>query len=100
VLLLVWVELVPLTFWLDPVAMVEKMLLVGCCNLTSKMSPKAACSRPSTMVEIFWVGDWFWAEVWLKASSLGRERRWLILKGGIIRVVFELKIWWMPNVET
>jgi hypothetical protein len=52
------------------------------------------------MVEIFWVGDWFWAEVWLKASSLGRERRWLILKGGIIRVVFELKIWWMPNVET
>jgi hypothetical protein len=32
-----------------------------CCNLTSGTSSKVVCSRPSAMVERFWVGGWFWA---------------------------------------
>jgi hypothetical protein len=35
-------------------------------------------------------------EVWCKASSPDRERRWLILLGGM--VVFELRTQWVPNV--
>jgi hypothetical protein len=69
---LVWVELAPPTFWLDPAAVVETLLLVGYCNSTSGMLPKAACSRPSVMVERFWVDGWFWVEVSGKASFPGR----------------------------
>jgi hypothetical protein len=32
------------------------------------------------------------------ASSPGRERCWLTLLGGIIRVFFELKTRWAPDV--
>jgi hypothetical protein len=46
---LVWVELAPLAFWLDPVAVVE-VLLAGCRTSTSGISPRVACSEPSTMV--------------------------------------------------
>jgi hypothetical protein len=54
---LVWVELAPPTFWLDPVVMVETLFLVGYCNSTSMMLLKAARSRALAMVERFWVGD-------------------------------------------
>jgi hypothetical protein len=50
VLVLVWVEVTPLAFWLDPAAVVE-VLLVGCKTLTSRMSPRVGFSEPSTMVE-------------------------------------------------
>jgi hypothetical protein len=51
---LVWVELAPPAFWLDPAAVVEVLLLLArCCNSTSRMSPKATCSRPLAMVERF-----------------------------------------------
>jgi hypothetical protein len=60
---LVWVEMAaPPAFWLDHAAVVEALLLAGCRNLTSQMSPKAMCSRPSAMVERFLVGGWFWVE--------------------------------------
>jgi hypothetical protein len=36
--------------------------------------------------------------VWGRASSPSRERHWLILLGGIVRVVFDLRTWWAPNV--
>jgi hypothetical protein len=85
---LVLVELAPPTFWLDPAAVVKMLLLVGYCNSTSRMSLKVVCSRTLMMVEIFWVGGWFWAEVWDKVLSPGHERRWLILLGGIVRVDF------------
>jgi hypothetical protein len=52
----------PPAFWLDHAAVVEALLLAGCCNLTSQMSPKAMCSRPSAIVERFLVGGWFWVE--------------------------------------
>jgi hypothetical protein len=48
---LVWVELVPSPFWLEPMAVVVDMLLVGLCSWTSGISPKAGCSGPSVMVE-------------------------------------------------
>jgi hypothetical protein len=38
----------------------------------------------------------FWLEVSSGASS--RWRRWLIRRGGIVRVVFELRTRWTPNV--
>jgi hypothetical protein len=43
-----------------------------------------------------WSEVWFWSEVWSK-PSLGC-RCWLTLPGGIVRVVFELRTWWVPNV--
>jgi hypothetical protein len=46
---LVWVESGPLTFWLDRVAVVNVLLLAACCNSTSKILPKAMCSRSSTI---------------------------------------------------
>jgi hypothetical protein len=49
---LVWVELAPLAFLLDPAAVVD-VLLAGCWNWTSGISPKASCSRPSVMVARF-----------------------------------------------
>jgi hypothetical protein len=49
--LFVWVELVPLPFGLEHVAVVV-MLLVGWCSWTSGMSPKAGCSGPSVIVEM------------------------------------------------
>jgi hypothetical protein len=52
---LVWVELVPLVFLLDP-AVVVKALLAGCWSWTYGMSFRASCSEPSTMVVRFWVG--------------------------------------------
>jgi hypothetical protein len=58
------------------------------------------CSRSSVIVERFWMGGWFWVEVWGKALSPSHERRWLILLGGIISVVFELRTCWVPNVGT
>jgi hypothetical protein len=47
-----------------------------------------------------WVGGWFWAEVLGRALSPNCERRWLILLGDIIKVVFMLKIRWTSNVGT
>jgi hypothetical protein len=47
---LVWVELVPLMFWLDP-AVVVKVLLAECKTSTSRMLPKVGCYYPSPMVE-------------------------------------------------
>jgi hypothetical protein len=49
---LVWVELAPLAFLLDPAVVVD-VLLAGCWNWTSGISPKASCSRPSVMVARF-----------------------------------------------
>jgi hypothetical protein len=31
--------------------------------------------------------------------SLG-WRRWLVHRGGFIRIVFELRTWWVPNIGT
>jgi hypothetical protein len=95
---LVWVELAPSAFWLDLAVVVETLLLVGYCNSTSGISLKAACSKPSIMVERFSVCGWFWAKAGGKASSLGYERHWLILLGGIIKVIFRLRTRWVPNV--
>jgi hypothetical protein len=47
---LVWVELVPPPFWLEPTAVVD-MLLAGWCSCTSGLSPKARFSGPSMLVE-------------------------------------------------
>jgi hypothetical protein len=58
------VELVPPRLWLDPGAVVEVLLLAGCCNSTFGTSSKAACSSPSAMVERFRVGGWFWVDIW------------------------------------
>jgi hypothetical protein len=44
------------------------------------------------------VGGWFWVEVWGQASSPDHNRHWLILQGGIVRVVFDLRTWWAPNI--
>jgi hypothetical protein len=57
--------------WLDPTAAVDALLLVACGNSTSGMSPKAACSGPSAILERFWVGGWFGVEAWGKAPSPG-----------------------------
>jgi hypothetical protein len=66
---LVWVELPPLAFWRDPTIAVE-VLLAGCWNSTSGMPLKVACSKPSVIVEGFWVGGWFWVEVWARLRPL------------------------------
>jgi hypothetical protein len=59
---LVWVELAPLTFWLDPAAVVDA-LLVGYWSSSSGILPKAACSRPSAIAIKILVGGWFWVVV-------------------------------------
>jgi hypothetical protein len=59
---LVWVELAPLTFWLDPAAVVDT-LLVGYWSSSSGISPKAACSRPYAIAIKILVGGWFWVVV-------------------------------------
>jgi hypothetical protein len=41
-------------------------------------------------VDGWWKGGWFWAEDWSRPSS--GWRRWLTHLGGIIRIVFELRI--------
>jgi hypothetical protein len=41
-------------------------------------------------------GGGFWVEACGRPSS--GWRRWLVHRGGIIRVVFELRPWWAPNV--
>jgi hypothetical protein len=43
-----------------------------------------------------WSGGRFWLEDWSEPSS--RCRRWLTLLGGILRVVFELRTRWAPNI--
>jgi hypothetical protein len=45
---LVWVELVPPSFLLEPAVVVD-MLLVGWCSWTSGMSVKVGCSGPLVM---------------------------------------------------
>jgi hypothetical protein len=52
---LVWVELAPPVFWLDPAAMVG-VLLAGRSTWTSGISPKVGCSEPLVMVQRVWVG--------------------------------------------
>jgi hypothetical protein len=41
-------------------------------------------------------GGWFSSEAWGKPSS--RCKHWMILLSGIVRVVFEPRTWWVPNV--
>jgi hypothetical protein len=65
---LVWVELAPSMFLLDPAAVVE-VLLAGSRTSTFVMSPKVGCSKPLEMVERIYVGGWFWVEVWGRSSS-------------------------------
>jgi hypothetical protein len=64
----------------------------GLWSCTLGMSPKVGCSGSSTMVGRFWVDGW-WRRG-LLVDSLGgpssRCKRWLILLGGITRVVFKL----------
>jgi hypothetical protein len=52
------------------------------------------------MVGRFWVDGWWRGG--LLVDSLGVPsygcKRWLILLGGIARLVFELRTWWVPNV--
>jgi hypothetical protein len=49
-------------------------------------------------VDGWWRGGCFWVEVCGWPSS--GWRRWLVHRGGIIRVVFRLRIRWMSNVGT
>jgi hypothetical protein len=93
---LVWVELVPLAFWLAVLLAVVDVLLARCCNWISGMSLMVRCSEPSTMVERMWVGGLFGAELCGKSSS--GWRRWLNHLGGIVRDVLELGTWWAPNI--
>jgi hypothetical protein len=77
------------------------MLLAGWCSWTSGISSKVECIDPSVIVERIWVDGWwrggrFWGEVSSKPSS--GWRCWLTRLGGIIRVVFELRTRWAPNV--
>jgi hypothetical protein len=89
-ILLVQVKPVPPAFWLAPA--MDVLLLFACCNSTSGISSKAACSRPSVIADRLWVGGCFWVvEGCERASFPGRERHWLILLGGIVIVVFRLK---------
>jgi hypothetical protein len=53
---LIWVELVPPPFWLEPTAVVD--MLVGWCSWTSRMSLKVEHSEPLGMVQRVWVGGW------------------------------------------
>jgi hypothetical protein len=85
-------------FWLDPVATVDA-LLIACCNSTSTILMKVACSRPSAVAGRCWVRGWFWmVEGCEEALSPDCERCWLILLCGIIRVVFRLRTRWTLNV--
>jgi hypothetical protein len=64
------------------------------------MSPKAGCLGSSVMVGRFWVDVW-WRDGLLVDSYGGPSsgcKHWLILLGGIIRVVFELTTQWASNV--
>jgi hypothetical protein len=72
--LFVWVELEPLTFWLDLAAAVDILLLSVCRNSTSGISLNGACSKPLMILGRFWVAGWCWAEIWRKVSSPGRKR--------------------------
>jgi hypothetical protein len=80
---------------------VVNMLLAGWCSWISGILLKVECFELSAMVERIWVdgwwrGGWFWVEVSGKPSS--EWRRWLTHLDGIIRVVFELRTRWTPNV--
>jgi hypothetical protein len=79
---LVWVELAPLAFWLDPAVVVEMLLMAGCCYSTSVMSPKVACSRPSVVVERFWVGGRMVLGRVLGQSFISRSRETLTYSSG------------------
>jgi hypothetical protein len=74
----------------------------GWWSCTSGMSPKIECSGSSVMVGRFWVDGW-WKDGLLEDSygdpSSGCKC-WLILLGGIVRVVFELRTRWVLNVGT
>jgi hypothetical protein len=76
---LVWVELVPPTFWLDPAVVVET-LLPGHNTSTFGMSPKVGCSEPSTMVERIYMGGWFLGGdlgcVFVRMEMLTESSRW------------------------
>jgi hypothetical protein len=73
---------------------------VGWWSCTSGMSPKVGCSGPSVMVGRIWVDGWWRGQLLVDScgSPSSRSRRWLILLGGIISVVFELRTQWVPNV--
>jgi hypothetical protein len=65
------------------------------------MSPKVGCSGCSAMVGRLWVDGW-WRGGLLVDSLSGHSsgcRRWLILLGGIARVVFEFGTLWVPNIR-
>jgi hypothetical protein len=47
--LLVWLELAPSPFWLDPVVIVD--IVAGWCSWSLGMLPKFVCSDPSMMVD-------------------------------------------------
>jgi hypothetical protein len=64
------------------------------------MSPKVGCSGSSVMVGRFCVDGW-WRDGLLVDSYGGPSsgcKRWLILLGGIIRVIFQLRTQWASNV--
>jgi hypothetical protein len=46
------------TVWLDHVAAMDALMLVACCNSTSSILAKVACSWPSAILGRFWVGGW------------------------------------------
>jgi hypothetical protein len=88
---------VPL-FWLGPATVVH--MWAGWWSFTLGMSPKVGCSRSSAMVGRFWVDGW-WKDGLLVDSCGGPSsgcKRWLILLVVIVRVVFELRTQWVPNV--
>jgi hypothetical protein len=43
-------------------------------------------------------GGWFWVETWGRPSS--GWRHWLVHRDGIVKVIFELRTHWAPNIET
>jgi hypothetical protein len=47
--LLVWVEMVPLSFWLDPAVAVD--IVANWCSWSSGISLKVGCLDPSAMVD-------------------------------------------------
>jgi hypothetical protein len=64
------------------------------------MTSKVGCSGSSAMVGRFSVDGWWMGG--LLVDSFGGPsfgcKHWLILLGGITRVVLELRTWWAPNV--
>jgi hypothetical protein len=72
----------------------------GWWSCTLEMSLKVECSGSSAMVGRFWVDNWL-RDGLLMDSCGGPSsgcKRWLILLGGIVRVIFEPRIRWAPNV--